>query len=122
MKFRCPNKWTPKNKYNKPQLQVMEGQDFDADEHDCMPGPYSFLGMVFLRNCQILVEQNPSSPSTDIYWAVRNKILKEMGVDGTMLNAEDQFKKKEVIRALKPYNQLQHTLLRERRKYIPTDL
>ena len=122
MKFRCLNKWTPKDKNDKPQLQVMEGQDFGADKHHCIPGPYSFLGMVFLRNCQILVEQNPSSPSTDIYWAVRNKILMKMGVDETMLNAEDQFKKKEVIRALKPYNQLHHTLLRKRRKYIPTDL
>lgn len=100
----------------------MEGENLDPEIHDCMPGPYSFVGHVFLRNCQALMEKNPTRPCSDIYWAVRDKIMTQMGVAGTTLTAALQQRKKEIIRALKPYHQLHNTLLKERRKYIPRDL
>ena len=46
IKYHCPNLYTPEDKDNKPQLELIQGQDFNV-EHDCMPGPYDFLGEKF---------------------------------------------------------------------------
>ena len=99
----------------------MKGQDFTI-EHDCMPGPFDYLGHVFLRNCQKMISENVTRPAADIYYNVKNAIYEAMGVDGSDLSPELQLKKKDVMLALAPFNCLHSTLVRERRKYIPADL
>ena len=121
IKYHCPNKWTPKDFKNPPQLELIEGQDLDFP-HDCMPGPYDYLGHVFLRNCQKLLSENVTIPTSDLYFKVKTAIYRNMGVDGADLSPQLEMRRKDVMLALAPYNVMHTSLARERRKYIPADL
>ena len=87
-----------------------------------MPGPYDYLGHVFLRNCQKLLSENVTIPTSDLYFKVKTAIYRNMGVDGADLSPQLEMRRKDVMLALAPYNVMHTSLARERRKYIPADL
>lgn len=87
-----------------------------------MPGPYDYLGYIFLRKLQLKMFEDPTMRMGDIYQEVKQAIYVKMGVDGSDLSPELDKKKKDILQVLAPYNAIRKTLYDAKRAVIPKDI